>query len=46
MLKAELGKKADLIILDKNILEIVPTDIRKIKVLKIFADGKLVYQAA
>ncbi|MBW5408941.1 amidohydrolase [Brachyspira hampsonii] len=41
----KVGKKADFIILDQNILEIVPTDITKTKVLKTYADGKLVYQA-
>ena len=42
----KVGKKADFIILDKNILEIAPTDITKTKVLKTYIDGKLVYQAA
>ncbi|MEI0549195.1 amidohydrolase family protein [Brachyspira intermedia] len=42
----KVGKKADFIILDQNILEIVPTDITKTKVLKTYIDGKLVYQAA
>lgn len=41
----KVGKKADFIILDKNILEIAPTDIVKTKVLKTYIDGKLVYQA-
>ena len=42
----KVGKKADFIILDKNILEIAPTDITKTKVLKTYSDGKLVYEAA
>ncbi|MEI0558753.1 amidohydrolase [Brachyspira intermedia] len=42
----KVGKKADFIVLDQNILEIVPTDITKTKVLKTYSDGKLVYQAA
>ena len=42
----KVGKKADLIILDNNILEINPTDITKTKVLKTYSDGKLVYEAA
>ncbi|MEI0699465.1 amidohydrolase family protein [Brachyspira intermedia] len=42
----KVGKKADFIILDQNILDIVPTDITKTKVLKTYSDGKLVYQAA
>ena len=42
----KVGKKADFIILDQNILEIAPTDITKTKVLKTYIDGKLVYQAA
>ncbi len=42
----KVGKKADFIILDKNILKIAPTDIAKTKVLKTYSDGKLVYEAA
>ncbi|MEI0593327.1 amidohydrolase family protein [Brachyspira pilosicoli] len=42
----KVGKKADFIILDQNILEIAPTDITKTKVLKTYSDGKLVYEAA
>ncbi|MEI0581473.1 amidohydrolase [Brachyspira pilosicoli] len=42
----KVGKKADFIILDKNILKIAPTDITKTKVLKTYSDGKLVYEAA
>ncbi|WP_297298819.1 amidohydrolase [uncultured Brachyspira sp.] len=42
----KVGKKADFIILDNNILEINPLDITKTKVLKTYSDGKLVYEAA
>ncbi len=39
----EVGKAADLIVLDKNILEIDPLQIEKAKVLQTYLDGKLVY---
>ena len=42
----KVGKKADFIILDNNILEINPIEITKTKVLKTYSDGKLVYEAA
>ncbi len=38
------GKKADLVILDQNPLEIDKKNLRDIKVLQTYKDGKLVYQ--
>ncbi len=42
----EVGKAADLIVLDRNILEIDPLQIGKAKVLQTYLDGKLVYGEA
>lgn len=39
----EVGKAADLIVLDRNILEIDPLQIERTKVLQTYVDGKLVY---
>ncbi len=39
----EVGKAADLIVLDRNILEADPLQIEKTKVLQTYVDGKLVY---
>ena len=38
------GKKADLVILDKNPLEVDKKNLREIKVLQTYKDGKLVYR--
>lgn len=40
----EVGKSADLIILDKNILEIDPVEIGKTNVLRTFLEGKTIYK--
>ncbi len=40
----EVGKKADFIILDQNILEMVPTEIHHARVLLTFFDGREVFQ--
>jgi len=42
----EVGKYADLIVLDKNLFEIEPHTIDKVKVLYTIMDGRLVYEAA
>ena len=39
----EVGKHADLVVLDQNLLTINPWDIDKVQVIKTFFDGKLVY---
>ena len=39
----EVGKAADLIVLDQNIFAIAPANLGQAKVLKTFVDGKLVY---
>lgn len=41
----EVGKIADLVVLDQNILAVNPIDIDKIKVVMTFFNGKLVYEA-
>ena len=41
----EVGKYADLIILDKNIFEIAPNEIHKARVLQTFLEGKRIYSA-
>ncbi|MEK6248400.1 MAG: amidohydrolase family protein, partial [Planctomycetales bacterium] len=41
----EVGKRADMIILDQNLLEIEPTEIGTTKVLATIFDGELVYNA-
>lgn len=40
----EIGKRADLVVLDQNILAVNPLDIGKTKVVMTFFDGKLVYE--
>ncbi|MCF8069465.1 MAG: amidohydrolase [Desulfobacterales bacterium] len=40
----EVGKKADMVILDKNLFEIPPSKINNIKVLMTFFDGNEVYR--
>ena len=42
----EVGKAADMVVLDQNILEIDPLDIEKTKVLQTYLDGKLVFNAS
>jgi len=42
----EVGKRADFIVLDRNLFQIPPNDIAKTKVLKTFIDGKEVFRAA
>ncbi len=39
----EVGKKADFVILDKNILDVKKEDIDKITVLKTYKDGELIF---
>jgi len=41
----EVGKLADLTILDKNILELPPDEILNTKVLYTIVDGKIIYQS-
>jgi predicted amidohydrolase YtcJ len=41
----EVGKRADFIVLDRNLFQIPPNDIAKTKVLKTFIDGKEVFRA-
>lgn len=41
----EVGKRADLVILDKNPLTVKPMDIKDIKVLETIKDGKTIYTA-
>jgi predicted amidohydrolase YtcJ len=40
----ETGKLADVIVLDRDILEIDPEDLLDVQVLKTIVDGKLVYE--
>jgi predicted amidohydrolase YtcJ len=40
----EVGKLADMVVLDQNILTINPVDIDQVKVVMTFFDGKLVYE--
>ncbi|WP_378954139.1 amidohydrolase [Pelosinus sp. sgz500959] len=40
----EIGKLADLVVLDQNLFTINPVDIDKVKVVMTFFDGKLVYE--
>lgn len=39
----EINKNADLIVLDKNLLDIDPIDFHKVKILMTFFDGEIVY---
>ena len=41
----EVGKAADLIVLDRNLFEIPPSQIHEAKVLSTLLDGKEVYRA-
>ena len=41
----ETGKRADFVILDKDLMEIPYSEIPKIKVIKTFVDGKLVFSS-
>ncbi len=41
----EVGKRADFIVLDRNLFQIPPNEIAKTKVLKTFIDGKEVFRA-
>ena len=41
----EVGKLADFVILDQNILEIDPVEIRNASVLKTFVGGKMIFDA-
>ena len=41
----EVGKKADLVVLGENILEIDPNDISEVDVVSTYMDGELIYQA-
>lgn len=41
----EVGKKADIVILDKNLLEVKPTDISKTKELMTIFNGKVVFES-
>ena len=41
----EVGKMADLIVLDQNLFEISPYDIHNVKVLYPLMNGKLVHEA-
>lgn len=42
----ETGKAADLIVLDRNLFEIPPSDIHKARVLRTFLNGREVFRAA
>ena len=42
----EVGKAADLVILDQNILEVDPLQIEKTRVLQTYLDGRLVFDSA
>lgn len=41
----EVGKCADLIILEENIFEVPKTDIHKVKILQTISEGKVIYEA-
>lgn len=40
----EVGKKADIVVLDQNILEVEPTQINEAKVVYTVSDGRIVYE--
>lgn len=40
----KVGKNADFIVIDKNILEIEPMEIKDIKILKTIKNGKIIYE--
>lgn len=40
----EAGKKADIVVLDQNILDVEPTKINEAKVLYTVSDGRIVYE--
>ena len=40
----EVGKKADIVVLDKNLLDIDPMEINESKVLYTVSDGRVVYK--
>ena len=40
----EVGKKADIVVLDKNLLDIDPVEINESKVLYTVSDGRVVYK--
>ena len=40
----ETGKKADAIIIDRNIFDIGPLEMSEVKVLKTIFEGKIVYE--
>ena len=42
----EVGKRADLVVLDRDILSVDPETIEDTKVLAIYLDGRLVYSAS
>ncbi len=42
----EIGKRADFIVLERNLFQIPSSDIAKTQVLKTFIDGKEVFRAA
>ncbi len=42
----ELGKAADLVLIDRNILEMNPVDIETVRVLRTYVNGALVYDRA
>ena len=41
----EIGKFADIIVLDQNILELKPSEINQVKIVSTFFEGKIVYSA-
>ena len=41
----EVGKCADFVILEKNIFEVPPEDIYKVKVVQTISEGKVIYEA-
>ncbi len=41
----EVGKRADIVVLDRNLFEIPPTEINQACVLLTAFDGKIIYQA-